>query len=282
MVGDEEFKEFSFKQGVSKEEIEKYQSAVLGHKDIEIVVAKLVQQCIFTKQYAENLKTELDKKYPLSTLLSTFFFDSKGSFLRKQDPGSDVTSDLFFSARQNFQLQIDFAKHFLLQKFLEKFNKEAIVSYLINRSLFKNSVDRIVLEESIQALFDNDYLKFSHVVAPMCENIVRSWAKDIGVYVYQNQNNVHGWKYRSLDRLLDDMSEEAISASDSGMEQVIFFIKLCLSNVDGFNMRNRVAHGINQIELQIGETFIYSVYNAFTFFFEKVKVEVNNNYENTE
>jgi len=131
-----------------------------------------------------------------------------------------------------FKLQID--------EIFKEFNvvDSSSFNYLIEKSIYLDFSDKIIVKKGIDFYISEDYISFMHLIIPRIENILRNFLESLGGSVIGRIRN-DGFNYKILsDILKEDLIEETFT------KDLILYLKIVLSENLGLNLRNELSHGI--------------------------------------
>ncbi|WP_103669289.1 DUF4209 domain-containing protein [Pseudanabaena sp. BC1403] len=154
------------------------------------------------------------------------------------DPSDFDVSQLCKSMGEN-----SWILHHLFVRLTEKYNakSEDYLAFFYRSHLFDKSKQSII-EKGILAFFTEDYITAIHLFVPQIEAAIRTLVELKGGLLVV-ENNYDGFKFKTLDALLrDDIVKEYFG------EDIAFYLRILLSDQRGWNIRNKVCHGISPIE----------------------------------
>jgi hypothetical protein len=113
------------------------------------------------------------------------------------------------------------------------------VSSILVTSFLAGVYDWQIFQQGINRHFEKDYVSSIHILIPQFENILRTWAKQIGVATKKMDAHAKGivWGDMLLGNLLSDPKVVASLGDD-----LVKVIKWYFTN-EPFGYRHKVAHG---------------------------------------
>lgn len=239
--------EISVETRIPREEIDKYLQSIFGENindDLELVIAKIVVSHL---PKHDAIQKQFDEVYSrsITNIIATQHILSDDHIPVAKL--SSVTDNLDSHIKRNALQYVQFGSFFLsltMDELKVKFNKNDIINYLEKSVVFENE-NKEYLERAISAYWDNDYLLASHLLNPLIESGVRELMK-IADGVWINVNGLDGYDKLTLSKLLHNKQNAEIFKnifSNSG-EDLLFYIKLVLTEKLGMNLRNDFAHGL--------------------------------------
>ena len=205
------------------------------------------------KDLAENVKS-----HPLQYLTSQMILDSKGRITGQLMGFEDNKEQhLIKHVQQRLGIQ-NMLMVMVFEKMVEKSLglKDAIINQV------KNCVDDFdpgrtsIFTRGLEAFFSNDYLIAIHLLIPQMEELIRNIIELSGGVVLRKNDKTNGMKLRTLDDLLGDKIIKEIYGED-----VVFYLKLLLTNPLGGNVRNDLCHGMLEPD-RIGKPMLVRVIHS--------------------
>ncbi|OYQ63253.1 hypothetical protein B9G53_18000 [Pseudanabaena sp. SR411] len=182
---------------------------------------------------------EVQKIDPFTASSTIVSYDHRGIPIAKMtDPSDFDVSQLCKSMGENSLIL-----HHLFVRLTEKYNPKAedYLALFYRSPLFDKSKQSIV-EKGILAFFIEDYITAIHLFVPQIEAAIRTLVKLKGGLLVV-ENNYDGFKFKTLDALLrDDIVKDYFG------EDIAFYLRILLSDQRGWNIRNKVCHGMSPIE----------------------------------
>lgn len=135
--------------------------------------------------------------------------------------------------------------NYILEILIEKSNDMLLFHQMINESTLLTFTDKNVFKRSFNCYKNQQYIEFLHLSVPRIENLFRNIInKNIenGNSSLLGEKRNYGFDYKLLSKLLDDPIIKNIFSEDC-----IFVFKFILVDSNGFNLRNRLSHGLVEI-----------------------------------
>ena len=227
---------------ISQKEIETLIEELI-EGNLEEALRKIAVYYIPRKNETIDSLKNLFQKYPLSFLSSRQIFDSDGRMIATVGPlNDDLEGHVVFRISQDMQV-LSFLLRKTINALIEKFNLNAktVVEYFYSSPIFEEK-RKIFLIKGIEAYLNNDFITAIHILIPQIEALIRNLAEKMKIPVL-NQSHLNGFNYRSLSSLLEEESIKNILSED-----VCNYLKILLSDPRGWNLRNKVCHGISKID----------------------------------
>lgn len=96
-----------------------------------------------------------------------------------------------------------------------------------------------LVEEGVRYYFADEHAAAVHVLVPQIEAAIRRLATVVGVMPYRRNEKTKHLENRSLGSLLED--GRLVAVLD---ERLAFYLRILLTDVRGWNLRNEVSHGL--------------------------------------
>jgi len=189
----------------------------------------------------DEIKQQVQKNDhdPFTTTSSITLYDHRGIPTAKMIDSTDFeVSQLCKNMGNNSWI----LRHLFI-KVTEEYNAKAedYLAFFYSSPLFDKSKKSIV-EKGIFAFLTEDYITAIHLFVPQVEAAIRKLVElRGGLIVIENKND--GFQSRTLDTLLrDDIVKDYFG------DDIAFYLKILLTDQRGWNIRNKVCHGISPIE----------------------------------
>lgn len=189
----------------------------------------------------EKTKEDLQKSaidHPLPYLVTNTLIDGKGRTTAAIGPiKEDFQGHLakYSSLILNYH---SFLLHFVLEGGISKgiLTTESVLEFL-KRSCIIEEERFNIIERSLHAFFDGDYLVFIHLIIPQFEESMRNLLEMNGGNILIDKSKAY--QLKTFHQVLEDpIVEEAFGESN------IHYFKVLFTDSRGWNLRNRVAHGM--------------------------------------
>lgn len=133
---------------------------------------------------------------------------------------------------RNFKKMVVAFNHLIKTK---KLNQKNLTRYLFASPFFLPP-NQPIIEEGLQAFFDQNYLVSSSLLALQIEPIVRNI-----IAKKQFSKNDHHLKFKSLNSLLNN--KNIILSFEERNPDTLSYFKIILTDEKGLNVRNLISHG---------------------------------------
>lgn len=224
---------------IKREEVEAVVNSVLND-DFEQTFGVFAYTYIPRKDQSEKEFAALKKNNPLG--FPTILFDSSGRAAAKigsveNDIGGNLV--LYISGKMKFDAvwinaTIEEGKKRGL------FNTENITAFLHKSPAIHNNRFSII-QRSLKAYFEEDYLTFIHLAIPQIEAAIRYILEANKIPIQKENRNKDAFQLRILDELLRDKSVQDCLTPDFAN-----YLRILLTDNRGWNLRNDVCHGISE------------------------------------
>jgi len=225
---------------ISAEDMEKYLAELLG-STIEEALVFIPNQLIPRKQDAADRQATLLRDHPILYVMPASMLDHRGMVVREILPYADdpdghlvrqIALDLTITG-----MFLNPALEGLLTKYLSG-KAEGLVSVLNRRAAFFTPHSAALLEAALRAYDAERWIECIHCLVTLTEALVRRNVEFIGGVIYRPRKP-NGFVPRQLDELLRD---GALAQFWQG-EDVPLYLRVLLTDVRGWNIRNLVCHG---------------------------------------
>lgn len=239
-------KEISVETQIKQEDIDAFLKSIFDEqKDDSIVktMAKIALSGLPKKDAVKKQLDDISSKHPLQFLMTSQIISDDGVPIAKLSNLEEDYDNHFQSYASQY---IQFGSYFLsltMDELKRRFSKQSVIDYFYNATLF-SAENKEYLKRALSAYWDNDYLVASHLFNPLIETAVRELIKKCGGLIL-TPNTVGGYDYVLLHKLLknDEIFERVFSISG---HNVVFYLRLILTEKLGMNLRNDFAHGIGK------------------------------------
>lgn len=233
-----ELKPISHKMTISDEEMNRYTSAII-EGDIDGVFARIVAHYIPKKAAVKNQLKELVSRAPLQFLSTIGLQDNRGRPIAKVGPlEDDLTGHIVILVSQNMAISSVFLRT-VLKSLVNKYPtfETLLVDYLFRSPIFEED-KKSIIELGVKAYLNGDYVTAVHLLIPQIENAIRVVLEKAGGSVLKPSRG-EGFNLRILDDLLRDPLIVQVFGEDA-----VFYFRTLLVDQRGWNLRNRVCHGL--------------------------------------
>lgn len=243
-----EFKEISVETTIPTKQIEEYIDKFFQTEEISEVAGRIARDFLVRKERDKKSLEEIGKKYVFAQIATGNIFDEEDRLIAQVPPIGEAPE---LHLRRHSSQNIDFTSVFLervLVKFVEKYSMEDFSDLLRKSACFSES-NQTLVEQILKLYWNGDYFTFTHSCVPFIESGIRRLLHLSGASVTKG-NKEGGYDYRSLNALLDNEQTQAIFRHIFGeaSDDVIYTLQIILTDNLGKNIRNRVAHGIHQVD----------------------------------
>lgn len=231
-----------FSVPIDNEQLEVYLKDFLSGTPKEVFVKYLVRNIPNQDMERQRQKEEAEQ-YPLLDMIRTTTYDINGSPINNVGVGEDSEyQKLMYGMYRRMLINAMF-----LRLEVTKMIGQGKLSLEIVLDAFKDSPliaeeQYGLFERGMKAYFEEDYIVACHLLIPQFESAIRRMVSMCGGEILQSDRDPKdGNRYISLDGLLD--SEEA---KNSLKEDIQTYFKNLFTEHNGWNLRNRISHGLLQ------------------------------------
>lgn len=115
---------------------------------------------------------------------------------------------------------------------------EVLAEYLFATDLF--DADNLeLIRIGLERHFASDFVSALHVLVPQFEDVVRTLFERTGEVVIRPRTQQAGWEFETFGAFLNRPSVKAVMPAEMWE-----YIRLVLTEPTGWNLRNRIAHGL--------------------------------------
>lgn len=231
-----------FSQEMPIQEWEKFLAFILDGTKEEII-GKLIFQFVLNKEEVKKQVVELAKAGPSSFLFQTQIVDAKGRVLAKIGSLEDDTEGhLIHHLTLFLKLSSPFI-HDVLQRIIKNniLTVDDWVNFILQSPIIEESRFPII-KKGLEAYFQEDYLVAIHLLIPQIEEAIRNLVELGESNIFKTSRN-GAYQLVTFHELLND----SIIYNTFG-EDIQFYLKVLLVDSRGWNLRNKVSHGLMNID----------------------------------
>ncbi len=252
----DEMKPVSVETDISEDELTKYITSVIDG-NINQALGKIALH--FTPERDEIIGEleKLSKQYPLTFLITKQMVDYEGRPVASVGSlEDDLEGNIIHQLSQDMSFEVFFLNK-VMTGLIHKFDLtySQIVEYLYLSPVF-NPEMREIIESGVQLYLKGDYLTSSHLLIPQIEGSIRRLTEIVGRPILRLGRN-QGIQIRLLDELLRD--EQIVKSLG---EDMAFYFRVLFTDQRGWNLRNRVAHGLirrQDFDRSIADRIVHSL-----------------------
>jgi Domain of unknown function (DUF4209) len=225
---------------ISAEDMERYLTELLG-STLEEALVRVAIQLVPGKQEAADLQENLLKEHPIGYLMPASILDHRGMVVAEIPPyAEDPDSHLVRQIALNLTITGIFLNPTidgLLNKYLGG-RAEGLVAALEQRAGLFTMKAVALLQAALRAYDAERWIDCIHCFVTLIEALVRRNVEVVGGILYRPRRP-NGFVPRQLDELLRD----GALAKFWEQEDVPLYLRVLLTDVRGWNIRNLVCHG---------------------------------------
>jgi hypothetical protein len=251
-----ELKPISHSMDLPRDEVEKYVNS-MTEGTIEDFINRFTFNYIPIKEDVKKQLFQLAKSAPFQFMIGQSLQDEKGRVVATIGSlESDLEGHIVRQVSQSLTFSSLFM-HLILEKAKEKFsfNKENVLKYIENTPIIDKSRIQII-EKSLDAFFDNDFLTFTHLLIPQIEEAMRNLVELAGGNVLKEARR-DGFQLKTFDDILRDKVLVEVLGDDFAT-----YFRILYTDQRGWNLRNNVFHGLanpNVFNNQTGNRLLHSL-----------------------
>lgn len=253
----EELKPISHSMDIPREEIEKYVNSMTDGS-IEEFLERFIFNYIPNKEEVKKQLFQLAKAAPFQFMIGQALQDEKGRVVATIGSlENDLEGHIVRQVSQSLTFSSLFM-HLIIEKAKERFplTKSDILKYIETSPIIDKSRFSII-EESLNAYFNNDFLVFTHLVIPQIEEAMRNLVELAGGNVLKDAKRGGGFQLKTFDEILRDSKLVEVVGEDFAT-----YFRILFTDQRGWNLRNNVFHGLanpNTFNNQTGHRLLHSL-----------------------
>jgi hypothetical protein len=253
----EELKPISHSMDIPREEIEKYVNSMTDGS-IEEFLERFIFNYIPNKEEVKKQLFQLAKAAPFQFMIGQALQDEKGRVVATIGSlENDLEGHIVRQVSQSLTFSSLFM-HLIIEKAKERFTltKSDILKYIETSPIIDKSRFSII-EESLNAYFNNNFLVFTHLVIPQIEEAMRNLVELAGGNVLKDAKRGGGFQLKTFDEILRDSKLVEVVGEDFAT-----YFRILFTDQRGWNLRNNVFHGLanpNTFNNQTGHRLLHSL-----------------------
>jgi len=230
--------ELEFDKRQLEEHVESMVQGSLGE-----VLSRIAMQYIPNREEVEEQLRDLARSNPLSFMCSTKLIDYEGLTEALVGPLEDDIEGNVFKQITDNMLVIDIFLAKVIDRAIKKYNLQAdsLLEYVCQSPIFSEK-KRDLLRIGIQAYLSGSYAVSIHLIIPQLEAALRELVVTSGGHIMRSVRG-GGFDRKSISGLLK--TEQAIKILGN---DVVTYLRVVLTDRRGWNVRNKVFHGIVSYE----------------------------------
>lgn len=245
----EHLNEIAVEEKFSKKELDDYVNWFFVSKkdtkhEIQTVLIKIAVKFVQKVVQVKELLDDLRSKYLYMSLVSKQVVGHGNYVIATTEKMVENNIDFSFIElySQNLAVQ-DFFLDKVLSVFIQEFSMNQIHEVIMQCDLFDESYSNY-LNKVLENYYANNYLETSSLLIPLIEKLIRKLCENSGESVLTPDNEYGGYKYKTLNKLLDSPSIKMTFESIGGHD-VSEYLKIVLVSKVSLNIRNDFCHGEN-------------------------------------
>ncbi len=244
VMGD--MKKISHTIEITEEELRNYTDALTKGALYETLTRIAVHFLPRKGEIADQLR-DLSQKAPLSFLIGKQLQDHRGRPVANIGPlEGDLDGNIAHQMSQNMSIHAMFLHRVFSEAIRKhKLSADNLLEHLYLSPVFQEE-KRMIIQTGLVAYFDGDHLTAIHLLVPQIEDVFRHIVESCGGAVLK-QGRHGGMQLLVMDELLRDRAVSDVFGDDA-----VFYFRVLLSDLRGWNVRNNVCHGL----------FHYKSYNS--------------------
>jgi len=235
----EELQPISHSMDIPRDEIKKYVHS-MTEGTIDDFLNRFTFSYIPIKEDIKKQLFQLAKAAPFQFMVSSALQDEKGRVVATI---GSLENDLEGHIVRQISQSLTFSSlfmHLIVEKAKEKFplTKAHVLNYIGKSPIIDKS--RVpIIEEALNAYFENDYLVFTHLIIPQIEEAMRNLVELAGGNVLKDARRGGGFQLKTFDEILRDPLLLEILGDDFAT-----YFRILFTDQRGWNLRNSVFHGL--------------------------------------
>ncbi|HUU86351.1 MAG TPA: DUF4209 domain-containing protein [Candidatus Glassbacteria bacterium] len=233
-----ELKSISHTVKIPNEKMEEYINAMTSGS-IEEILRRISIRYIPNKEEAKKQIFDLSKKAPLSYLFVHKLQDERGRLIATVDSlENDLEGHIVLQVSQYLSFSSLFLR-LVIEEVIKKFNlnKNDVLKFIERTPIIQRKRLEII-DKGLDAYFANNYLIAIHLIIPQIEEAIRNIVEFGGGNIYKPSRS-GGFNLRTFDDILsDNLVKEALG------EDFVNYLKILFTDPRGWNLRNKVCHGM--------------------------------------
>ena len=223
---------------VPKGKIEKY-IAALTEGELDDVLVRITAHYIPKKSEVEKQLKELASKAPIAFLIPMEIQDNLGRPLAKVGSlEEDQEGHTVKLMSQNMAIESVFLRR-VLESLVKKYPKfkNLYLDYIFRSPIFEED-RKSIIGWGVKECLNGNHMTAVHLLIPQIENAVRVLLEKAGGSVLKPTRS-GGFNLKVLDDLLRDPLLVQVFGED-----IMFYFRALLVDPRGWNLRNRICHGL--------------------------------------
>jgi len=239
---------------ISKEKMEEYIAALI-EGELDVVLTRIAAQYIPKKSEIEKQLEELAGEAPIAFLIPMELQDKMGRPLAKVGSlEEDLEGHTVKHLSQNMAFESMFLRQVLdsLRKKYPAF-ENLFLDYLFRSPIFVDD-RKSIIGQGVKDYLNGNHVAAVHLLIPQIENSLRVLVETAGGSVLKPAR-AGGFNLKILDDLLRDPLVVQVFGED-----IVFYFRALLVDPRGWNLRNRVSHGlcdVSEFEPSISDRLIH-------------------------
>ena len=233
----DEMQQFSFTAEIKREDMDAFLAGVIV-KEWPRTLARIASAFVVGKETLRKYAEGFAANSVIASLMSTEILSGDHVAAKIGPAAEDPEGHLYQQADRTLQMNVAFLGRALQEaQEVHGISYEEITAFGWQSRLFP---DFMLLRSGVRAWVDGDYIKAFFVLIPQIEAALREFARSLGNAVTKPKRGADGWEV-SLN-IGDLLANQAVQ--DALGEDLVFHFRAVFSDPRGWNLRNRVAHGM--------------------------------------
>lgn len=232
-----DYQKIEFSTKIKDKELQDYVNYYFTESDI--IIQKICVWFIISKKQSKKLLDWLIDKYPLQFSINKKILDKNWfpiHIIKSVD--DDYNGNLYYQITQDLNIWTMFIDK-VMDKFIEKYTVDDLLNEFMKNKLC-NKEDEKLITNILDNYYKWNYLEFNFLVIPFIEKLFRKLNQVLGITIINYKDDKI--EYKSLDYLIKSWVIKNIFKSR--WEDFELYFRLVLTMVEGWNLRNNLAHGI--------------------------------------
>lgn len=237
----DEMRQLSFTGEIKREDMNAFLAAII-QKQWPNTLARIASAFVHGKEEYRRHADNFAKAAVIASLVSTEILSGDHVAAKIGPAAEDPEGHLYQQADRTLQIDASFLDRALEQaQESHGISYEEVTAFGWRSELFP---DFMLLRSGVKAWVEGDYVKALFVLIPQVEAALRKFASNLGESVTKPKKGADGWEI-SLN-MGDLLANKAVQ--DALGEDLLFHFRAVFSDPRGWNLRNRIAHGMVPFE----------------------------------
>lgn len=236
-----EMRPMSVSVPMSKEEMEAFCNGITKG-DVDTAVRRIVSTFTPDVEKLRKQMHEIAAAHPFAAMVPTTFVDTftraRVGSIHEDEPGRLVLHTTQYMALESLFLRQAFNR--LVQRY--DLTAENLVELLYRSELF-DAERKALFVMGVKSVLADDHVACVHILIPQIEHLLRRLLDTIGGITTNFDHESRTYREKDLGTVLRDPAMDQFWKEVAGNDIALYF-RVVLTDQRGFNVRNRVCHGL--------------------------------------